>query len=116
MALLSALMLLCICNGTGLGHTFPARSEPRVGATVLSPPPRVCLWFDGALEPTFSTLRVRNEKGQLVDNGDGHVNSSNPKMIEVSLPNLPPGTYSVLWSVVARDGHRTDGDYKFTIK
>jgi methionine-rich copper-binding protein CopC len=34
----------------------------------------------------------------------------------VSLPPLPPATYRVIWSVVARDGHRTEGDYAFTIK
>jgi hypothetical protein len=34
----------------------------------------------------------------------------------VSLPSLSPGTYRVIWSVVARDGHRTEGDYTFTIK
>jgi methionine-rich copper-binding protein CopC len=37
-------------------------------------------------------------------------------LLEVSLPSLPTGNYHVFWSVVARDGHRTEGDYTFTIK
>lgn len=79
-------------------------------------PTLVRVWFDGALEPPFSTLRVQNAHGEQVDKGDGHVDPSDPTILEVSLPPIPPGTYRVLWSVVARDGHRTEGDYTFTIK
>jgi methionine-rich copper-binding protein CopC len=51
-----------------------------------------------------------------VDKGDGQVNPSDSTILEVSLPPLPPGTYRVFWSVVARDGHRTEGDFPFTIE
>ena len=29
---------------------------------------------------------------------------------------LPPGRYQVFWSVVARDGHRTEGSFPFRVK
>ena len=96
-------------------HVFPNHSEPRVGATVPAAP-RVRIWFDGALEPAFSTLRVDNAAGQRVDKGDSGVNPSDRTLLEVSLPPLPPGTYRVIWSVVARDGHKTEGDFTFTVK
>jgi hypothetical protein len=51
-----------------------------------------------------------------VDKGDGRVNPSDSTILEVSLPPLPPGNYRVFWSVVARDGHRTEGDFPFTIE
>jgi copper resistance protein C len=34
----------------------------------------------------------------------------------VDLPPLVPGVYTVTWSVLAVDGHRTQGDYRFTFK
>jgi len=98
------------------GHAFPDHSEPRVGWTVPTPPPRVRIWFDVVLEPIFSTITVLNAKRERVDKGDGRVNPSDSTILEVSLPLLPPGTYRVFWSVVARDGHRTEGDFPFTIE
>lgn len=109
-------MLLCLWAEAVWGHVFPEHAEPRVGAMVTASPTNVRIWFDGALEPVFSTLRVQDASGKQVDNGDGHVDPSDPTILEVSLPLLPPGTYRVIWSVVARDGHRTEGDYTFTIK
>lgn len=97
------------------GHAFPDHSEPRVGWTVTMPPSQARIWFDGALEPVFSTIKVMNADSQRVDKGDGRVNPSDNTILEVSLPPLPPGKYRVFWSVVARDGHRTDGDFPFSI-
>ncbi|HSS45924.1 MAG TPA: copper resistance CopC family protein [Burkholderiales bacterium] len=97
-------------------HAFPDHAEPRVGAVISISPTRVRIWFDGVLEPLFSTLQVRNTSGQPVDRGDGHVDASDQTLLEISLPHLPPDTYRVFWSVVARDGHRTQGDYTFTLR
>lgn len=98
------------------GHAFPDHSEPRVGWTVQVPPSRVRIWFDGALEPIFSTVIVLSADKQRVDKGDGRVNPSDSTILEVSMTPLSPGTYRVFWSVVARDGHRTEGDFSFTVE
>ena len=107
---------LLLVTTSAWGHAFPDHSEPRVGWTVPTPPPRVRIWFDGALEPIFSSITVMNADRQRVDKGDGRVNPSDSTILEVSLPPLPPGNYRVFWSVVARDGHRTEGDFPFTIE
>lgn len=111
----SATALLLLATATAWGHAFPDHSEPRVGWTVDTPPPRVRIWFDGALEPVFSRIAVRDAHDRRVDNGDGQVNPSDRTILEVGLPPLAPGTYRVFWSVVARDGHRTEGDFPFTV-
>ena len=113
---LCGLTLLVLWPQPTVGHAFPDHSEPRVGAALAASPPSVRIWFDGALEPAFSTLRVQQASGQQVDKGDGRVNPSDVMLLEVNLPPLAPGTYRVLWSVVARDGHRTEGDFTFTVK
>jgi copper resistance protein C len=59
---------------------------------------------------------VHTSDGVMVDKRDGRVNSEDPKLLEVSVPRLPPGTYRVFWKAVTRDGHRSTGDYSFVIK
>jgi methionine-rich copper-binding protein CopC len=102
--------------GASEAHAFPDHSDPRVGATVSGSPSDVRIWFDGDLEPVFSTIAVQDAGGKKIDKGNGRVDPSNSTLLEVSLPPLPAGTYHVFWSVVARDGHRTMGDYTFVIK
>lgn len=107
--------LLPLMAATAWGHAFPDHSEPRVGWALLTPPPRVRLWFDGMLEPAFSAIKVVDADNQQVDNKDGGVNRSDHTVLEASLPLLPPGRYRIVWSVVDHDGHRTEGDLSFSI-
>lgn len=110
------LSLLLAFPGVSQGHAFPDHSDPKVGATVSGSPSNVRIWFDGDLEPVFSRIAVQDASGKKIDKGNGRVNPSNSTLLEVSLPPLPVGTYRVFWNVVARDGHRTMGDFTFVIK
>jgi len=112
---LLAAALLLAPRPTG-AHAFPDHAEPRVGHTVDAAPPAVRIWFDGALEPVFSTLRVEDADKRRVDKGDARVDPRDETVLQVGLPALPPGTYRVFWSVVARDGHRTEGNFTFRVK
>ncbi len=96
-------------------HAFPDHSEPRVGHSVETPR-SVRIWFDGAIEPVFSTIRVEDGDKRRVDSGDARVSPEDSTLLEVSVPVLPPGRYQVFWSVVARDGHRTEGSFPFRVK
>ena len=111
-----ALAAALLAAGPAWSHAFPDHSEPRVGHTVDSPPAAVRIWFDGAVEPVFSTLRVEDDDKRRVDKGDARVNPSDNTVLEVSLPSLASGRYRVFWSVVARDGHRTEGNFTFRVK
>ena len=87
-----------------------------MGHTLDSAPGSVKIWFDGAVEPVFSSIRVEDDNKRQVDKGDGHVNPGDNTLLEVSLPPLLSGRYQVFWSVVARDGHRTEGHFPFRVK
>ena len=113
--LLLAAALLLAPRG-GWAHAFPDHSDPRVGHTVEAPPPAVRIWFDVAIEPVFSTIRVEAEDKRRVDTGDPRVDPRDSTVLEVSLPPLSPGKYRVIWSVVARDGHRTEGNFTFRVR
>ncbi len=97
-------------------HAFPVRSEPRVGWTIPASPPKVTIWFDGALESAFSTIAVYNAAKQQVDKNNSRVISSDNTVLEVDLPPLAAGTYHVYWKALSRDTHVTEGDFSFTIE
>jgi copper resistance protein C len=107
---------LLVFPGGSFGHAFPDHSDPRAGSTLSAPPVSVFIWFDSYIEPVFSRLTVQDASGKQVDLGNSRVDSSNSVLLEVGLPALSAGTYRVIWNVVARDGHRTTGDFTFTIK
>jgi methionine-rich copper-binding protein CopC len=111
-----AAVMLQITAATASGHAFPDHSEPRVGHTVDASPPTVRIWFDGAIEPVFSTLRVEDADKRRVDRNDSRVSATDATLLEVGLPSLAPGRYRVFWSVVSRDGHRTEGTFGFRVK
>ena len=97
-------------------HAFVTRSDPRAGATLGEPPPRVRIWFDGPVESLFLDLRVENGDQRRMDRRDGRVNPDDNTLVEVGLPRIPPGRYRVFWGVIARDGHRREGSFSFLVK
>ena len=97
-------------------HAFPVRSDPRVGWTVAVSPPKVTIWFDGELEPVFSTITVYNAAKQQVDKGNSRVNGPDTNVLEVDLTPLAPGTYHVYWKALAKDTHVTQGDFTFAVE
>jgi copper resistance protein C len=96
-------------------HAFLDHAEPRVGSTVHTPPPELRLSFTQELEPAFSTVEVKDERGVQVDKGDVKVDADNATLLRVSLNPLPPGTYKVIWRVVSVDTHPTEGDFTFQV-
>jgi methionine-rich copper-binding protein CopC len=96
-------------------HAFPVRSDPRVGWTIPISPKKVTIWFDGELEPAFSSITVYNSMKQQVDKGNSRVNDRDASVLEVDLPPLASGTYHVYWKVLAKDTHVTEGDFTFSV-
>ncbi len=116
MKLIFFMLVIVLLPAVVRGHAYPDHADPKVGSTVAVAPTVVRIWFDSALEPAFSTIMVHNVKDEMVDKRDGRVDPSDPTLLEISLPPLPPGVYRVFWNVVARDTHRTSGSFVFTIK
>jgi copper resistance protein C len=114
--LLVGVVLLAGGPRPGWGHAFPERAEPRVGSAVQGSPPAVRIWFDGELEPAFCQVSVTDGSGRRIDRGDARVDAGNRRLLQVSLPAVPPGVYTVHWSVLSIDGHRTTGDFRFTVR
>jgi methionine-rich copper-binding protein CopC len=96
-------------------HAFLERAAPAVGSTVHGSPSSVKLWFTQPLEPAFTTVRVLDQAGKQVDNGDKAVDAADGTLLRLSLPQLPPGTYRVVWRALSVDTHVTEGAFTFDV-
>lgn len=122
--MLKKLLNYCLCTAALAGagqsavwaHAFPSRSQPQVGSVIDHSPKQARVWFNGEIAKHFSHMHVDNAQGKRVSKDDGHVAGDNDKLLEAELPPLPSGKYHLFWNVVGRDGHRTQGDFYFTIK
>ena len=109
-------LVLALLAAEAGAHAFVTRTEPRSGATVAEPPASVRIWFDGPVEPLFIDVRVEDSAARRVDRRDVRLSPTDRTLVEVSLAPLAPGRYRVFWSVIARDGHRREGDFSFLLK
>ncbi len=113
------LLMVALCVGWPqllLAHAFPDHAVPGAGAVLTQAPSMVTIYFDADLEPIFSSLIVRDAQGAQVSEGNGSVDPKNPTMLSTRLVATAKGTYHVYWRVVSRDGHRTEGDYTFSVR
>lgn len=110
------LLSLSVSPITLWAHTSPTHSEPGAGATVQSVPFDVRITFNTKLEPVFSTLMVKNNQDDVISEGSGTVDPDNANLLSTHVESAPAGTYHVFWVALSRDGHRTQGDYTFTVK
>jgi len=97
-------------------HAFLDHADPKVGSTITGSPKQVRIWFTQRLEPAFSSIEVKDAQGKEVDEKDARVDAKDKSLLEVTLPQLPAGTYTVTWHVVSTDTHRTQGHFEFTIQ
>ena len=113
-ALAIVLCLVIIMVPAAFAHTHPEQMMPAADSTVSSPP-SVMIHFSEALEPAFSSISVTDAGGHIVNKDASKCAADNMSM-SVPLPELKPGVYTVHWVGVAKDTHRSDGAYKFTVK
>jgi methionine-rich copper-binding protein CopC len=99
---------------TVFAHTSAVSMIPAADSTVTAPA-SVTIKFSGALEAKFSSIKVTSAEGHVVNKQASTIGSDN-KTMTVALPTLPPGVYTVHWVGVSTDTHRSQGDYKFTVK
>ena len=113
--LLAALTCLVVGAETAWAHAHLERAQPGADASTRQPPGEVRLWFTQALEAGLSEVSVLDDQARRVDKKDTRLDPTDAKVMIVSLPALPAGTYKVVWKAVSVDGHTSRGDYQFTI-
>jgi len=114
-----ALIPIVLLGGVSVAsaHAFLQKAEPAVGSEVSDRPRQVKIWFTEKLEGPLCRIQVFTTVNQEIDQHDCRLDPQNPALLEVSLPpNLPAGTYQVIWKAVSVDTHTTTGKFTFTVK
>lgn len=113
------LMFLLACLlpvGQAWAHARMVRSEPAARAQIKQPPALIRLWFNERIEPAYSSAEVRDESGKVVSSAKAVVSPEDPKQLQMPLPPLVPGTYTVIYRVLSVDGHVVTSRYRFTLR
>jgi copper resistance protein C len=112
----AAALAAILWSGSAFAHALLDKSEPARRAVLVRSPAQVRLWFNERLEPAFCALSVLDAEGRSTTAEPARVSSQNPKLLELALPVLGPGVYTVQYKVVSVDGHTVKASYTFTVK
>src|SRR5579871_3726518 len=114
-ALLLVPVLLAL-PGRALAHAHLVRADLAPNSHLRISVGTVRFWFDEPLNPTLSRVVILNRQGRQANVDTGVPNPSNNEELDVTVPTLPDGLYSVRWiSDSAQDGHVMHGFYLFTV-
>jgi methionine-rich copper-binding protein CopC len=95
-------------------HTQVTSSSPASGTTAKRTISRVTVTFSGQLRS--GTLRVVGPGGKVASKSSGGRDPRNPSRLLVGLKgSLAAGGYKASWTIVAADGHRLKGSFRFRV-
>ena len=96
-------------------HAVLKSSIPAKDAEV--PAPReIALQFNEKLEPAFSTAKLVDSHGKVVETGKAEMDNNDPSIMKLAAPALASGKYTVQFTAVGHDGHRRKGEFSFKVK
>ncbi|SEJ23751.1 copper homeostasis periplasmic binding protein CopC [Paraburkholderia diazotrophica] len=104
-----------VVASNAFAHATPTSREPALNAEIAAPS-AVTIHFSEPLEPAFSTIALVDAHGKPAASSASEVDAADTKTIHLALQPLAPGRYTVKWTAVAEDGHRTKGSYAFSVK
>ena len=98
-------------------HAHLKHQYPAADANVDAAPQALTLNFSECIEPKFSGVKITGAKQQDVKTGPVKRNENDKTQLIVPLEQaLTPGEYTVDWHVVSVDGHKTTGNYHFSVR
>lgn len=111
----AALATVALSNAAH-AHAHLQAAQPPIGGTVKEAPTELDLKFSEELNLKFTGVKVTGPDKKEVKT-DNAMLMGGDKTFMVNLPaGLGDGTYKVEWHALSQDGHKTHGDYKFTVK
>ncbi|HEX7065845.1 MAG TPA: copper resistance protein CopC [Bacillales bacterium] len=106
-------LLFAVTVGTVFAHSVLVSSQPKDGAAVTGPVPKLKLTFNTKIEKVLS-LKVIKENGGKERNPKA---SSDGKFVRTTLQQpLKSGSYEVHYRVIGEDGHAVEGEFSFKVK
>lgn len=100
-----------------LAHAHIKQQLPTAESTITSSPTEISLTFSEGVELKFSHISLSTENTTLIETGPLTLDiQDNTRLITSLMAPLTAGKYNVSWSVVSIDGHKTKGNYSFSLK
>jgi copper transport protein len=97
-------------------HASLLSSQPHSGAALVEAPAEILFEFTEPVDPALAGVTLRDSAGDVVVEGEGIVDETNPERMTFPLPDLANGTYSAVWRVRSTvDGHVTFGTVAFSV-
>lgn len=104
-------------SSQALAHAHLESHYPASDAVVTSSPQVITLDFSEGIEPGFSGIKITGPENKVVKTAKAQRSAQDEKQLIVPVEDsLTPGAYQVEWHVVSVDGHKTKGNYQFTVK
>ena len=94
-------------------HAHAQRTSPTDGATVKTVP-EVHISFSEDVKPTFTGVVITGPGG-AVSPGPITYDDTRKELSAPIVGKLAGGAYTVKWHAVAGDGHRSTGQFAFTV-
>jgi len=102
--------------GVAGAHALLKSSVPAAGADLKEAPHQILLTFTEPPDPTLSLVTLVTSSGATVDTGKAQAVPGAPTELQLSVPQIPDGVYTVNWRTVSKtDGHVTGGSFAFGI-
>ncbi|HEQ1857168.1 copper homeostasis periplasmic binding protein CopC [Providencia sp. wls1943] len=112
-----AVLFLGMSFQQAFAHAHLKDQLPAEGAALEQAPEAITLNFSEGIEVNFTKVNVTDANKQVIKTGKAALDpSNNTKVIIPVESKLAAGKYDVQWSVVSVDGHKTKGNYSFTVK
>ncbi|HEF8774246.1 copper homeostasis periplasmic binding protein CopC [Providencia manganoxydans] len=112
-----AVLFLGMSFQQAFAHAHLKDQLPAEGAAVEQTPESITLNFSEGIEVNFAKVKVTGPNDNVVKTGKPELDPNNDTKVIVSIESkLAAGKYDVNWSVVSVDGHKTKGEYSFTVK
>jgi methionine-rich copper-binding protein CopC len=111
-----AALAVLMTAGPAFAHAHLEKADPRVGSTVAAAPSRLWLRFSEIIRPHASGVQLVGPDGKATVLALSQDPQDKRAVIAPLPAGLAPGKYLVRWRALSPDGHRTEGDFSFSIK
>lgn len=106
-----------LTTASAFAHAHLQQQIPAADSTVSVSPQALTLTFSEGVELSFSGVTLSGPQNKAV--ATGKLARSDGNKAQLTLPLNEPlaaGEYTVEWHVVSVDGHKTKGQYHFSVK
>jgi len=100
----------------GVVHLRLLSTAPAADTVLAASPAEVRLVFSEPPQMGGTTVRLVNAAEELVASTDAAADPEDAKEVFIRPESpLPAGTYTVMWRVIAQDGHTQRGEFAFRV-